>query len=132
MFLLDRDGEMGQARTTSLDGAHGNWCILSWQLSLGPASSWGLPVSQAASPPCPEILTSQSPEQMRCLHPYTGRSPSALLHRESRAECPRHLLAAQQCSLSAFTHQARSKWPVPALGMQGPSLQRVACKVRCE
>ena len=29
---------MAQARTTSLDGTHGTWCILSWQLPL----HWGL------------------------------------------------------------------------------------------
>lgn len=62
-LLLDRDGEMGQARTTSLDGAHGNWYILSWQLSL----HWGLPPQGLHSfsgglPPAQGPHISQSPQ----------------------------------------------------------------------
>lgn len=55
-LLLDRDGEMGQAGPSLDPSAHGNWCILSWQLSsLGPASSGlhsfsgGLPPAQRSS-----------------------------------------------------------------------------------
>ena len=90
-------------------------------------------VSQAASL-LPRVLTSlRPPEQMRCLHAYTGRSPSALAS-------PRVL-----CWVRPLTCQLLSRCSVPCLhphkalsvactcpGSTGPSLQRVMCKVRCE
>ena len=108
---------MAQARTTSLDGTHGTWCILSWQLPL----HWGLLPQELHSfsgclPPAQGPHISQTPRADEMSSRPHWKEPQCTRFTKSLVlSPPPHLPAAQPvlCAMSSPSQSAQRGLHLP-------------------
>ena len=108
---------MAQARTTSLDGTHGTWCILSWQLPL----HWGLLPQELHSfsgclPPAQGPHISQTPRADEMSSRLHWKEPQCTRFTKSLVlSPPPHLPAAQPvlCAMSSPSQSAQRGLHLP-------------------